>query len=309
MGLNPRLTEYKDDPLYHFGLNKDMKLVESVDLQQTTLPELFGDTRIVCMGGSPLRAERFGKKLAREFPEFGVDPETLRNLSLSPDRLHLYKVGPLLSMSHGMGIGSIRIGIHEMTKLLFYAGEDSRKVLDSVEYIRIGTSGGIGVDLGDVVLSRQGIHPRTLQPVDEIYRMGETYQYPAVFNEALRNRLYASRGNIKVVVGDTLTSNDFYGEEPNTHGALDEYTEAELQQDVPKLIAMGVRNVEMEGTALAGFCGPTRANIPAADICTVVDPIGVPIKSSKEELKEFSARAEQVVVNYIRSRMDEFLPT
>lgn len=302
MPLNPRLSEYTDDPLYHFGLNKDMSLVESVDLQRKTLPELFGNTRIVCMGGSPLRAERFGKELATQFPEFGVDPNTLQNLSLSPDRLHLYKIGPVLSMSHGMGIGSIRIAIHEITKLLFYAGNDTRNILDNVEYIRIGTSGGIGADLGSVVLSRQAIHPRTLQPVDEIYRMGDTYQYSAVFNPELLQRIYASRGDIQVIIGDTLTSNGFYEEEPNTHGALDEYTEEELQRDVPKLIAMGVRNVEMEAAALAGFCGPNRANIPAADICTVVDPIGVPIKSTKEELKEFSARAQQVVVNYIKSR-------
>ncbi|MBI3336107.1 hypothetical protein HYZ98_00900 [Candidatus Peregrinibacteria bacterium] len=305
MPLNPRLSEYTDDPLYHFGLNKDMHLVESVDLNEKTLPELFGDTRIVCMGGSPLRAERFAKQLATEFPHFGVDPKKPRNFSLSPDRLHLYKIGPLLSISHGMGIGSIRIAIHEITKLLFYAGEDTRKILHNVEYIRIGTSGGIGADLGDVVLSRQAIHPRTLKPVDEIYRMGETYQYPAVFDPALRERIFASRGDITVIIGDTLTSNGFYEEEPNTHGALDEYTEEELHRDVPKLIAMGVRNVEMEAAALAGFCGPTRANIPAADICTVVDPIGVPIKSSKEELKTFSARAQQVVVNYIKSRLHE----
>src|SRR3989344_4002443 len=155
MPLNPRLSEYIDDPLYHFGLNKNMSLVESVDLKQTTFPDLFGDTRIVCMGGSPLRAERFGRQLAQEFPQFGVDPSTLQNLSLSPDRLHLYKVGPLLSISHGMGIGSIRIAIHVITKLLFYAGNDTRGILDNVEYIRIGTSGGIGTDLGSVVLSRQ----------------------------------------------------------------------------------------------------------------------------------------------------------
>lgn len=302
MPLNPRLSEYTDDPLYHFGLNKDMSLVESVDLKEKTLPELFGDTRMVCMGGSPLRAERFGKELATEFPEFGVDPASLQNLSLSPDRLHLYKVGPLLSVSHGMGIGSIRIEIHEMTKLLFYAGEDSRQILDNVEYIRIGTSGGIGADIGAVILSRAGIHSRTLTAVDEIYRMGNTYQYPAVFNPELLQRIYALRGDIEIVIGDTLTSNGFYEEEPNTHGALDEYTEEELQRDVPILIAMGVRNVEMEATALAGFCGPTRANIPAADICTVVDPIGVPIKSSKADLKEFSCKAQQVVVNYIKSR-------
>ena len=321
--FNPRIAEYKDDPLYHFGLNKNMSLVEDQQLRQKTLPELFGDTRMVCMGGSPLRAERLAVKLSREFaqrftktlaPDFDIDPDDpdkICNLSLSPDRLHLYKIGPVLSISHGMGIGSSRIAFHEIIKLLFYAGEDTWKVLDRCEFIRIGTCGGIKAGLGDVVLGDRGIHPRTLQPVDEIYYMGETLAHPAAFDMPLRNRLHSLRGNVNMVVGDILASNCFYREEPSTHGAVlvyPGYNEDILKRDAEILRQRNIAAVEMESTALAGICGLDQANIPAADICAVVDALGVPIKSSKADLKEYSGRAEEVVVNYIRSREDLFKP-
>jgi len=35
----------------------------------------------------------------------------------------MFKVGPVLSVSHGMGVGSISILLHEIIKLLWHAGE------------------------------------------------------------------------------------------------------------------------------------------------------------------------------------------
>ena len=64
-------------------------------------------------------------------------------------RYSLFKVGPVLSVSHGIGGPSISIMLHEVTKLLMYAGVS----LGSVSFIRIGTSGGLGVPPGSVVVS------------------------------------------------------------------------------------------------------------------------------------------------------------
>ena len=38
------------------------------------------------------------------------------------DRYAMYKVGPVLSVSHGMGVPSLSILLHELIKLMWHAG-------------------------------------------------------------------------------------------------------------------------------------------------------------------------------------------
>lgn len=283
-----------------------MDIVEDPKLKGKDLAKLFGDVRIACMGGSADRMTHFAKRIATEIPEFGVDPKKLSPIGKT-ERFTLHKIGPIFFASHGMGIGSIRILLHELTKLLYYAGNSTREILDRVEYIRIGTSGGIGARVGQVVLSTEAIHPRTLKPVDEIYRMGETHQFPTEFDATLRERIYAARGDIEVVMGKTLSGNCFYEEEPNIFGALDAgYGKVEQREWVEELKRLGIKNTEMEATALAGFSG--RAGIAAADICAVLDRMGERVTATPEEMALYSDRAQTVVIRYIRSRLADLIP-
>ena len=75
----------------------------------------------------------------------------------------MYKVGPVLSISHGMGTPSLSILLHEVIKLLAHAGAK-----DPV-FFRIGTSGGIGHDGGVVVVTEQAVDGR-LKSVHENVR-------------------------------------------------------------------------------------------------------------------------------------------
>lgn len=75
----------------------------------------------------------------------------LNDISALSCRYSLYKVGPVLSVSHGMGVPSIGILLHEMIKLCYHA-----KCKDPV-FIRIGTCGGIGVEGGTVVVSNDAV--------------------------------------------------------------------------------------------------------------------------------------------------------
>lgn len=63
----------------------------------------------------------------------------------------MYKVGPVLSISHGMGVPSLSILLHEVIKLMCHAGAK-----DPV-FFRIGTCGGIGLDCGTVVVTDQAV--------------------------------------------------------------------------------------------------------------------------------------------------------
>ena len=75
-------------------------------------------------------------------------------------RYSMFKVGPVLSISHGMGVPSLSILMHEVVKLLWHAG-----VYDAT-FFRIGTCGGIGLDPGSVVVSTNVLDGR-LQPYHE----------------------------------------------------------------------------------------------------------------------------------------------
>ena len=54
----------------------------------------------------------------------------------------MFKLGPVLTLNHGMGFGSASIALHEVAKLLRYAGATD------YDFIRMGTSGGLGVEPG-----------------------------------------------------------------------------------------------------------------------------------------------------------------
>lgn len=57
----------------------------------------------------------------------------------------------MLSISHGMGVPSVGILLHEMIKLMYHA-----KCKDPV-FIRIGTCGGIGIEGGTVVITDEAV--------------------------------------------------------------------------------------------------------------------------------------------------------
>lgn len=61
----------------------------------------------------------------------------------------MYKIGPVLCASHGIGGPSMLVMLHEVTKLLRYAGVTP----ENMRYIRLGTSGGLGIPGGTVVIS------------------------------------------------------------------------------------------------------------------------------------------------------------
>lgn len=63
-------------------------------------------------------------------------------LQLAPigktERYSLFKAGPVVSVSHGMGGPSISILLHELFKLMKYAAAKDYC------FIRVGTCGGVG---------------------------------------------------------------------------------------------------------------------------------------------------------------------
>lgn len=283
---NPNLDQLDTDFLYHLGLDTSMDL-----------EGMFGDVKYVCMGGSSVRAEDFANKAAAdlgfEVPEGGAQPIG------KTERCSLFKVGPVISVSHGMGMPSMLIFLHELAKLLDYAGAQD------VKFIRIGTSGGVGVEPGTVVVAEEGLNGK-LEPAFEQVELGETYSYPTGLDRQLAEEILEARGEIRAQLGKTMGTDDFYEGQGRLDGALKpRYTEADKMAFLHRAHEAGVRNIEMESTAFAAFC--LRAGIPAAVVCTTLlnRLQGDQVTSTPEQLAQFSDNAQRVVLQYIRGQLEK----
>lgn len=78
--------------------------------------------------------------------------------------MYIVNVNTLFRLQHGMGMPSVGILLHEIIKLMFHA-----KVVDPV-FFRIGTSGGIGLEGGTVIISDEAVDG-SLQPHLELVRV------------------------------------------------------------------------------------------------------------------------------------------
>lgn len=282
--INPYLKELPKDILYHLGLDTDMDLTS-----------MFGDTKFVCMGGEDARARTFAERVA-ETLEIQLPPSGTQPLGKT-SRFELYKVGPVISVSHGMGLGSISILLNEITKLLYYAN------CCEVTYIRIGTSGGIGVEPGTVVITTQALNAE-LQPTFEQYALGERRHYPTDLDTELAKELAGTKQKFSVVLGKTMAVDDFYEGQCRFDGALPpSYTKRERQIFWELAMERGVKNMEMEATQFASFC--LRAKIRAAIVCAALlnRLKGDQVTASSEELEEYSRNAQNTVLAYIKESL------
>lgn len=195
------------------------------------------------------------------------------------------KVGPVLSISHGMGVPSLGILLHEITKLMYHA-----RCKDPV-FIRIGTCGGIGIDGGTVVISEDAVDGQ-LRSVYEIVSdkswrrglwvqinqnfvfqpiLGKIVERPAILDKRIVREiklLADPEDPYDTVVGKTMCTNDFYEGQGRLDGAFCDYTEQDKMEYLNKLCDFGVVNIEMECTVFAALTH--HAGIKAAIVCVAL---------------------------------------
>ncbi|KAM4874765.1 uridine phosphorylase 1-like [Thomomys bottae] len=285
---NPNLATMKEDVLYHFSLSTSTH----------DFPAMFGDVKFVCVGGSPSRMSAFIRYVATEL---GLDHpgEDFPNICAGTDRYAMYKVGPVLSVSHGMGIPSISIMLHELIKLLYHAR------CSNVTIIRIGTSGGIGLEPGAVVITRQAVDA-CFQPEFEQLVLGKRVIRSTNLDEQLVQELMkcaADLSEFNTVVGNTMCTLDFYEGQGRLDGALCSYTEKDKQAYLQAAHAAGIRNIEMESSVFAAMC--SMCGLRGAVVCiTLLDRLrGDQISSPQEGLAEYQQRPQQLVSYFIKKSL------
>ncbi|XP_038652824.1 uridine phosphorylase 1-like isoform X2 [Scyliorhinus canicula] len=201
-------------------------------------------------------------------------------------------------VKHGMGIPSISIMLHEIIKLLCHA-----KCTDVLAF-RIGTSGGIGLLPGTIVITKVSVNA-CFDPYFEQNIMGMLVTYPTVLNECLAQELLKCSKEINQfnsIIGTTLCTSDFYEGQARLDGAFCNYTYEDKMNYLHCAYEAGVRNIEMESSVFAAMCN--RSGIPGAVVCvTLLDRLqGDQIGSSHEVLTEYQERPQKLVGCYIKKK-------
>ncbi|XP_033732978.1 uridine phosphorylase 2-like [Pecten maximus] len=287
---NSNLSCMDEDVLYHIALGN-----KSHDLK-----EMFSDVKFVCFGGSPSRMEKFAFQLVNELNYKMTAGQTLCNVAGGSDRYVLYKVGPVISVSHGMGIPSLSILIHEILKLLNHAGCSP----SDVTFFRIGTSGGLGLEPGTVVISEAAVDG-ILRPYMEVATLGMIIQHPALLDQELNSKLIdvAKETDIKAVLGKTMCTYDFYEGQARLDGAFCDYTPEDKMAFLKRAHSRRVANIEMESLCFASMTH--RAGIKSAVLCvTLLDRLsGDQINSPHDVMEEWQQRPQRIVIQYIRKQL------
>ncbi|MCL4144442.1 UNVERIFIED_CONTAM: hypothetical protein GTU68_059285 [Idotea baltica] len=280
------------DILYHLALGSG-----SHDLQ-----EMFGDVRFVCMGGTPKRMESFANYIMDEIGYKLPAGATLLDISLESYRYSMFKVGPVLCVSHGMGIPSVGILLHEVIKLMYHA-----RCKDPI-FFRLGTCGGIGIEGGNIVISESAVDGMMRPYLEQPSSATSTSPQPSRQEprEELKH-LRSARDPFRIVSGKTMCTYDFYEGQGRLDGAFCEYTEKDKLAFLHDIHSQGVVNMEMEALCFAALCH--HAGIKSAVVCvTLLNRLkGDQVSTPKATLTEWQEFPQILVARFIKKHLG--LPT
>ncbi|XP_055380928.1 uridine phosphorylase 1-like isoform X2 [Condylostylus longicornis] len=283
---NPNIELMDQDILYHIALGSG-----SHDLQ-----EMFGDVKFVCMGGTPKRMENFAEFIMNEIGYKLPAGTQLQDISAYSYRYSMYKVGPVLAISHGMGTPSISILLHEIIKLMYHA-----KCHDPI-FFRIGTCGGVGIEGGTVIITEEALDAQ-LRNHHEFIILGKSVLRPTKLDKKLARELKALASEddpYDTIIGKTLCTNDFYEGQGRLDGAFCEFSENDKMDYLNHLRENGVVNIEMESTIFAALTH--HAGIKASIVCVALlnRLHGDQVNAPKEVMNEWQARPQTLVSRYIK---------
>ncbi|XP_074766516.1 uridine phosphorylase 2 [Athene noctua] len=285
---NPHLDSMEEDVLYHLDLGT----------KTHNLPAMFGDVKFVCVGGSPNRMRAFAQFMHKELGLVG-DGKDLADICAGTDRYAMYRAGPVLSVSHGMGIPSISIMLHELIKLLHHA-----KCRD-VTIIRIGTSGGLGVEAGSIVITDMAVDSSFQPRFEQVVLDDVVVRSTELDRDLVAELLTCSKEipDLPTLIGHTMCTYDFYEGQGRLDGALCSFSSEKKLEYLKRAYDAGVRNIEMESTAFAALC--RLCGLRAAVVCVVLlDRLeGDQIRAPREVLREFQHRPQRLIAAFIRKRL------
>ena len=271
-----------NDVYYHFGVSSDDPILEN-----------FKDVKAVVLCGSGGRIEEFANKWSkkRKAKIYALPKE---------ERFVTRYCDGVLFASHGMGMPSASICVQELMRMVYFLKNGNLEEMDKVFWTRVGTSGGVGLEGGTVVVTTEGLMA-DMKP----YRVlvGEREQYfDGKFPEDIAEDIIEANKDcdFPIAMGKTIAGNEFFIEQMRLDGAVCLAEESWKFGWLDWIHKGGVRNIEMEGAMLAGYLNYWGFSKFAMICCTLLNRMdGDQVTASKEELHSYSERSGIVLFNYL----------
>ncbi|MFA4815602.1 MAG: hypothetical protein WC653_05975, partial [Candidatus Gracilibacteria bacterium] len=209
-------------------------------------------------------------------------------------------VGGVVCVNHHMGEPTHAILLEEMTRLMCHVGADRQE--HPFEISRWGTSGGLWVPPGTVVVARRGLDPAG-EAIHKNWKFGKEMRRETGFTDEMRERILFAGENLEgvsIVEGDTVSCSTFHIDQGRVIDASTNLgTDEEKMAYLRYLYYQGARNMEMEGKGLAAHCN--QHGIPVGMACvTLLDRSqGDQVTSTPAELLEYSGRPQQLFLEYM----------
>ncbi len=287
--LDGVLDGSREDVYYHFG-------VVSSD---PVLDGLRG-VRAVIMAGSGARIREFAERWSQlnGGSEIVAFPKE--------DRFVTRYTAGVLFASHGMGMPSASIAVQELMRLVFFLKCGDLDALDDVFWCRVGTSGGVGLPGGTVVVSSEGLMA-DLKPYRLLRGAAGQYWFDGRFPAETREAILAANAGVadlRLVSGKTVAGNEFFLEQFRLDGAVCFETPETKMVWLRWLNDHGVRNIEMEGAMFAGYLNHWGFPRFAMICCTLLNRLdGDQVTATAAELQKFSEDSGIALFNYLRANL------
>ena len=284
--LDPVLSGEEVDHYHHLGISSDDDIVARM-----------GGLRAIIMAGSGERMDDFARQWSAEHGDAEIIAFP------KEERFTARFTAGVLFCSHGMGMPSASIALQELMRLAYFLKRGDLDALDEIFWARVGTSGGVGLPGGTIVVTTEGLWP-DLKP----YRVldggkGPVWfdgTYPADIVDAI---LAANAGNgIPITSGRTVATNEFFLEQFRLDGAIRLASPERKMEWLDWLAENGVRNIEMEGALIAAYLNHWGFSRFAMVCTTLLNRLeGDQITTPPEELQEFSDRSSVALFTYLRT--------
>jgi uridine phosphorylase len=175
--------------------------------------------------------------------------------------------------------------------------------LGEIFWARVGTSGGIGLPPGSVVVSSVDLMA-DLRPYRLLNGANGVYWFDEAFPAGVREAILAANpdAGYPIVRGRTVSGNDFFLEQFRLDGAICMETAESKFAWLNWMHRNGVSNIEMEGAMFAGYLNHWGFDRFAMVCCNLLDRLeGDQVTAGPEQLHDYSERAGEVLFNYLRS--------
>jgi uridine phosphorylase len=274
------------DSYYHLGITSEDSLLEQMR-----------GIRAVIMGGSGSRMDEFARSWSAENANAAIIAFP------KEDRFVTRYTAGVLFLSHGMGMPSASIAVQEAMRLVFFLKRGDLAALDEIFWARVGTSGGVGLPAGTVVVTTEGLMA-DLKPYRLLDAQGGYHWFDGHFPATVSDAIVAANvdAGIPMTQGKTVATNEFFIEQFRLDGAIAFTTPERKMEWLQWLNDNEVRNIEMEGAMFAAYMNSWGFSRFAMMCATLLDRLeGDQVTSTPDQLHAYSERAGAALFSYLRA--------